>query len=99
MDEPPLIIIQEETDSECRLCEHEETTGHLTPGYPTLAKKEYLKKTKQNWYTSALFNMQSIRHRKDRKMARTRMHTHVLAKTRAHTPSQYVNTIPWGGSR
>jgi hypothetical protein len=101
MDEPPLIIIQEETDSECRLCEHEETTDHLTSGNHIFAKNEHLKMTKQNCYTSALFNMQSTWHWKDRKMARARMHTDVLAnrraharaRTHAHTQSQYVNTI------
>jgi hypothetical protein len=37
--------LKEETDSKCRLCEqHEETTDHLTSGYPILAKNKYLMK-------------------------------------------------------
>jgi len=94
MDEPPLIIIQEETVSECRLCEqHEETIDHITSGHTILDKNGYLKETKQNWYTSALFNMQSTRHRKEKKMARARMHTHVLANTRARTHT-HTHTKP-----
>ena len=36
-------ILKEEFESKCQLCkQHEETTDHLTSGYPILAKNEYL---------------------------------------------------------
>jgi hypothetical protein len=36
-------ILNEETESKCRLCkQHEETTDQLTSGCPILAKNEYL---------------------------------------------------------
>jgi hypothetical protein len=35
-------ILKEETDSKCRLCEHEETADHLTSGCRILSKNEYL---------------------------------------------------------
>ena len=79
MDEPPLIIRHEETDSECRSCEqHREIIDNLTSGYtppPTLAKNEHRTGTHVHYSTCRALGIEKTENGVGAR-ARTHTHTH-----------------------